>query len=208
MRASYVALLSLPLAACISTPGVHPTLHPAAPGSGPNAGVAIGALIQNADESTSTNVGYGEGWARLGPTGAFEVRTTPQAAFLAYDFPLSEGATALSLRPSFGAAVVRFSQPDAMGNPDESTVGVVHPGASLVINAGDFYAAPRLGLSRSFVIEGDDDGATAYSFAGTVGIRLANRMSLELTAVYSRDTDDPPDSVWTIVPSFGVAVGN
>jgi hypothetical protein len=191
------------LVGCLSTPGVHPTLHPAAPGTGENAGIALGALVQHADDDTSAQFGYGEGWVRLGEKGEFELRTTPQAAFAAIDIPVAPN---ISLRPSVGLSVLRFDQ-SISGMSDTTTVGVIHPGLSLVIQSGSLYVAPRAGFSRSAVIEGDGDGESAFSVAGTVGFRLDHRMTLELTAAYSRNFDDEVDTAWTVVPSLGISIG-
>jgi hypothetical protein len=209
MRDSGCSLILL-FTGCVSTPGVHPTLHPATPGSGPNAGVALGALVQSANDETSTNIGYGEGWARLGADGAFEVRTTPQAAFAAYNLPVVTGETSVALRPSVGVSVLRYSETDATGMKETAMFGTIHPGLALVIQVGGFYAAPRLGFSRTEVLEGggdDTDGESAYSVAGTIGYWFDDRMSLEVTAVHSRNFDDPAAKVWTVVPSIGITVG-
>lgn len=204
----YLPALLLLSAGCMQVPGVHPTLHPAAPGSGKNAGVALGAMVQTGNDQTNANIGYGEGWVRLGPTGAFEVRTTPQAAFLAYDIPVSEGETSVSLRPSFGLSILRFVEDQGAMGDDSSMVALLHPGASLVINSGSFYVAPRLGLAQSAVIEGDGDGDNAYSVAATIGTRIPGGFSFELTGALSDGFDDTDEAIWTIVPSLGISIGN
>jgi hypothetical protein len=180
-------------------------LHPSAPGTGTNGGVAIGGGVQKNGDETNMQIGYGEGWARLGPGGSLELRTTPQGGWLSYELPLTSGTTAIHLRPGFGFAILRFSDTNAMGMTDSETAMVLHPGVSLIVNADKLYVAPRFGIGISSVLEGDGEGNTAYSGAISAGYRLGRGYSFELSVLYSRDPD-ADEGIWTFVPSLGVTV--
>lgn len=209
MQILRVGLLGSAMVGCMSTPGIHPTLHPAAPNAGANGGVATGAFIQRGDDSTTLQIGYGEGFVRMGPNAAFEVRATPQGTFVAYDIGVGEEKN-VSIRPSFGLSVVRL--PSITAQTDEYTTNAfLQPGLSVVFNSGSFYGAPRLGIGRSVVLEGDDEADTIFSGGVTAGMRLPGGLSFEISAIYSRNTEDDSmgnvQDAWSIIPSVGIAVG-
>jgi hypothetical protein len=188
--------------------GVHPTLHPAAPGSGPNAGVAVGAFVQSADQGTRMHIGYGEGWARLGKEGEVEIRSTPQAAFVSYAVPIATGEMSVSFRPSLGTSIFRSVDKavDVEEEDDVTTSVVLQPGVTLLFQSGALYAAPRIGAGHGFVVEGDSEGQTVATGGATIGGLFGGGVSGELSVLYSQDLETD-ESVWSIVPTIGISVG-
>ena len=219
---STLALSAVAIGACtVSTPALHPMMHPSVRGDANGAGVGGGALYAFTAEtgaSSRSNVlvlPYGEGWARFGlGAGQLELRVGPGLGYLSYRANIvsaQEKSAGLALVTSMGLGYWRaWESGGRRGNDAESALALA-PNLSLLLSfdEGRVYLSPRLGFLHLRSSSGGDTDSTGLIAGGlNVGCIVDDepyKISLELGMQRVTSTDDNSEgAVYLIAPSVGV----